>query len=178
MIRRVLAALTIASLSAAVIEAQSPAATGAGGADAVEATFVGCLATAADGFVLKNARAAPSGRRTGGSNSAKASTPIGGGPSTLPLRRETAGSNSPKASTPIGSATTPLDRPRTGGTVTPKGSVPLRAATERAFSLEMDAGQLAPYVNQMVEVTGERPIGSKPTIRVDNVRPVASGCVQ
>ena len=68
--------------------------------------------------------ATSTGTRTGGSLSAKSSTPIGHREPSAPTR-ETAGSNTAKGSTPIGSTTMPdLNASRTAGPLSPKGSTP------------------------------------------------------
>jgi hypothetical protein len=103
--------------------------------------LAGCVAKADGGFLVKTPATASAGRRTGGSSSAKASTPIGVTESAaLAPRKGTAGAYSAKASTPIGVATPTPERPRTAGSVTPKGSVPLRSEIESARPVASNCG--------------------------------------
>jgi hypothetical protein len=143
---------------------------------------VGCLSTESDGFILRTVAGGDSGRRTGGSASAKASTPIGGGPSASLLgRKDTAGSNSAKASTPIG-GTQDSEGRRTAGVLTPKGSTPVpRSASAPAYVLSAVGVELAPYLNQLLEVSGvARPPSpaAMQTLQVANVRWISATCGQ
>src|SRR5262245_52671245 len=145
--------------------------------------LVGCLAQVNDGFVL---RTGPKGdaRRSGGSSSAKGSTPIGGGAQVAPaVQRETRGSNSAKGSTPIGPSNSGATGPRTGGTTTPKGSTAIGSTRpENAYVLDHGGLPLALYVGQWVEVTGAAPAAAPAaaarTVKVERVRALSPACAQ
>ena len=181
---RMLTTLAIAAWSAGLAGSQPPEAAERDAAFSSQTILVGCLAKADEGFLLKTASAVPSGRRTGGSTSAKGSTPLNGGQSALTMRKESGGSNSAKASTPIGPARPASDHRRTGGVTTPKGSIPVGAgaASEMTYSLQADAIQLASYADQMVEIRGTRVIGAEsaatPIVKIDSVRGLSSPCAQ
>jgi len=173
----VVALVILAGAAAAVSHAmQAPD----GGAS--QGTFTGCVVRIdGDRFVLKTI--APSTRRTSGSSSAKASTPIGGPAAS---GRQTSGSNSAKSSTPVGTTTASYDGRRTGGTTTPKGSVALvppslSATSAVTYALDGDALQLGNYATQMVEISAASSSGSPstaPALRVEAVRLLRTSCPQ
>ncbi|HJZ77835.1 MAG TPA: hypothetical protein VKE51_39170 [Vicinamibacterales bacterium] len=149
---------------------------------ASQGTFTGCVVRIdGDRFVLKTI--APSTRRTGGSSSAKASTPLGGPAAS---GRQTSGSNSAKSSTPVGATTVSSDGRRTGGATTPKGSVTLvpmsfSATSDLTYALDGDALQLGNYATQMVEISAtssSESSSSARALKVEAVRLLATGCPQ
>jgi hypothetical protein len=138
-----------------------------------QATLVGCVAMIDEGFVLKTTSSA---RRTGGSSSAKASTPIGSGQSAaLAADHEPHGSNSAKASTPIHGATV-YDLPRTAGGLTPKGSAPI--AAQGNYMLESAGVDLAAFIDQLVEIAIPQSSGQSRILRVERVRTLSTACQQ
>jgi len=113
------------------------------------------------------------------------------------LAPRTSGSNSAKASTPVGTAAAPADRPRTRGTVTAKGSAPIgvvpasftTSATSGANSAKASTpvarkpssyvlaaeSDVVSLVGHAVEVIG---VLEQRVLKVETVRPVAGSCAQ
>jgi len=175
--RRVaLLAVFISSLSM-VVSAQRPTASGA-----LPMLVSGCLTQTDGGFFLQTPSAG-SARRTRGSMSPKASTPIGGGQSALLLPRDRGWTNSPKASTPLG-ARSETEGFRTASVLTAKGSVPVAAneLRETIYVLDADAAQLAPYTNQLIEIqaatAAKSAIAAPLRLNVESLRVVAQNCGQ
>jgi hypothetical protein len=150
----IVAALAIASFTVRLGLAQSPSALKAGSSSSHQAVVVGCVAQVGDGFLLRTSAATPA-RAGGGSNSPKASTPIGGNHAPG-IQRETTGSNSPKASTPLGVAPNEATGRRTSAVMSAKGSVPIAsgAALEHAYELDGQKDQLSVFTDHTVEITG------------------------
>ncbi len=121
------------------------------------ASLVGCVVQTPDGaFVLSSATPAPPAGRSSGSNSAKASTPIGqAAPSSD--RPRTAGTTTPKGSTPIGVTPVSFTSSATSGSNSPKASTPVRRAATSAYALDTPSVDVAQYVGQLVEVSGVLP---------------------
>jgi amino acid transporter len=177
--KRALLTTTALVLWAAVAAAQPAAVSHSDGGK----ILVGCLAQGNDGFVLRTA-APGDERRSGGSSSAKGSTPIGGGSQVTPaVQRETKGSNSAKASTPIGTSSSGASGRRTGGMMTPKGSTAIGGVpAENTYALDHGGLPLASYVGQWVELAGAAPVAAPSaaarTIKVERVRMLSTACRQ
>src|SRR5262245_5916102 len=136
--------------------------------------LVGCVAqTANGGFELTNAMRASMARRTGGSNSAKASTPIGtadasaGGP-------RTRGAATAKGSAPIRVVPASLTTSATSGANSPKGSTPV-AQKPLSYTLTAADSDVASFIGRAVEVVGV--LGQR-ALNVETVRPIAGSCAR
>ena len=180
--RVILGAVATSFLAVGFATAQTPSDAHNGSMSADQSTVVGCVASTPDGFLLKlMAPNAP--HRWGGSNSAKASTPVSNGQNPTP-QRETRGANSAKASTPLAAATSGAIGPRTGGVTTAKGSVPImnRTPPEIMYALDADPAQLSVHSDHLVEIRGAIvPAGSSPSVRklkVEQVKMLAPSCTQ
>jgi len=146
-------------------------------------TLVGCVSqidTAAaeqPPFVLKNAVARDVSRRSGGSNSPKSSTPVGGGPAAV--RSTSSGSSTAKGSTPIRSAVVE-DSPATVRSTSAKASVPIaRSDAPSTYRLDATSSELSPLTGRLVEITGAvsgRSGSAAPIVKVEQVSVVASNC--
>jgi hypothetical protein len=139
-------------------------------------TVVGCVANASDGtFVLTPADRQ---RSQSGTNSSKASTPVGHAPADL-SGAGTAGSNTAKGSTPIRSASLTSDA-STGyaSVMTSKGSTPIRRVRAVTYTLIAEASELASSlasaVGRMVEVAGT--LQSADQVKVDTLKTLSSSC--
>ena len=177
--KRMLLTTSIVVAAACVASAQATPSVGSSEGQ----VMLGCLAQAQGGFVLR--AVADEGRRSGGSSSAKSSTPVGGAPRVVPaVDRDSRGSSSAKASAPLATSTsTPTGR-RTGGMTTAKGSVAIagRAVAETALTLDDNGLPLAQYVDQWVEITTAPSIAASPdaaqAVRVERVRVLSSTCAK
>lgn len=181
--RMVLATVTLASSTVGFAAAQTPS-TSPGAPNSSNQTIVaGCVARGTDGFFLRTtATGVGVRRRSGGSNSAKSSTPVSGGHAPI-AARETVGSNSPKASTPHGTTTAGAGR-RTGGVTTAKGSVPIvgGALPEITYELVADPDLLSSHAGHVVEIRGT--IVAVPSsaaagkLKVEQVKVLSSTCAR
>lgn len=136
-------------------------------------TLIGCVVQASDGaFELTNATFALAARRSSGSSSAKASTPIG---QAVPSadRPRTSGTTTPKGSTPVGVAPARLESSTTNGVNSPKASTPVRRTQTSAYAL--DAQAVSSHVGQLVEIAGA--LQPQRVLRVETIRPLAASCM-
>jgi hypothetical protein len=137
-------------------------------------SLVGCMTQTPDGaFVLSSAMPAPPARRASGSNSAKASTPIGQAPSSD--RPRTAGTTTPKGSTPIGVTPVSVTSSATGGSNSPKASTPVRRDATSAYALDASSVDVVQYAGHLVEVRGV--VAQQQELKVEAVRLLAANCV-
>lgn len=140
-------------------------------------TVTGCVTRSADSRLLLRTQpsdSAASRRVSTGSNTSKASTPIGGA---RPVAdRPSAGLTTPKGSTPVSRGSGLSDSKESAGTYTAKASTPIahRAASPTAYELDVDAARLSSYVGQTVTITG-RPAGAS-KLTVEAMRVVAPAC--
>ena len=136
-------------------------------------TVVGCVTQTAGGaFELSNATLASTTRRSGGSNSAKASTPIGGA-ATESDRPRTGGTTTPKGSTPISVTPVRLTSP-TSGSNSPKASTPVRRSETAALVLNGQDSDMSIYAGRTVEVRGA--LSPQRVLRVEAIRLVTASC--
>jgi hypothetical protein len=142
----------------------------------------GCLVQDGNRFLL-NTVTMPADRkhRSGGANSAKASTPVRYVEGTTE-GKETSGSNSPKGSIPVRTSTSNETGPRTAGTMSAKGSVPIARRASPTYELLADVERLKPEVGHLVEVNAVAgPDSGKAEPRTLSVRQLtvrASSCPQ
>jgi hypothetical protein len=158
---RILASLILAAWSVAAFGAPAL------GADRSQhVALIGCIAEVPDGGLqLTNAMRA-SAARTGGSNSAKASTPVGGAGATADGQR-TPGPGTAKGSVPVSVVPASLTLPPSGGANTPKASTPV-AHEPTIYAFDAGHSDVAPYVGRTVQVVGllERGVVTAQTIRL------------
>jgi hypothetical protein len=137
-------------------------------------SLVGCVAQTPDGaFALSGATPASKAGRSGGSNSAKASTPIGSAASPTD-RPRTAGTMTPKGSTPISITPVSFTSSATSGSNSPKASTPVRRAATSAYALDASSVDVAQYAGHLVEIRGV--VAQKQELKVEAVRLLAANC--
>ena len=140
-----------------------------------QVSLVGCMAQTPDGaFVLSSATPASPAGRSSGSNSAKASTPIGAAPSSD--RPRTAGTSTPKGSTPIGSAPVSFTSSATSGSNSPKASTPVRRNATAAYALDAPSIDVAQHAGHLVEVKGV--VAQQQVLKVEAIRLLAANCAR
>jgi hypothetical protein len=138
-------------------------------------SLVGCLAQTPDGaFELSDATPASMARRSGGSNSAKASTPIGN--LSVSDRPRTAGAITPKGSTPISVAPVRFASRATNGANSPKASTPVRRTVTSAYALDGQRSDVEPYAGRRVEVSGAQ--RQQYVLTVETIRVLAASCAE
>ena len=116
-------------------------------------TVVGCVAQAADGALPLTSVTPSRASRSIGSNSAKASTPIGNATPAVD-RPRTSGMTTPKGSTPINVAPASFTPSSTNGTNSPKASTPVRRSSLPSYALDAQGSDVASHAGHTVEVTG------------------------
>lgn len=145
-----------------------------------EVTVTGCVTLSADSGLLL--RIQPSGtatptRASAGSNTSRASTPIGG--LRLAADHPSRGSNTPKGSTPVSRGSRQSDSKESGGANTSKASTPIphRVAGVTAYELDLAAERLSSYIGQTVAITGTpSQSAGAPKLTVASMRVIAPGC--
>jgi hypothetical protein len=141
-------------------------------------TLTGCVMRAPDALlalrVLPSDAAAPRSGQAG-SNTSKASTPLGR--AAVAVDRASAGSMTAKGSTPIRGGGGLTDSGGSGGANTSKASTPVRHAGTSDYELHGDVAVLSENVGYIVAVTGS-PSGSfgAATLTVESARLIAAGC--
>jgi hypothetical protein len=176
------AATVVAYFIAPFATAQTPSGAPPGVRPAAQAVVVGCVAPTADGFLLKATSGSGTSRRSGGSTSPKGSTPIPISVNTAALT-ETRGSNSAKASTPLGAGSGATGS-RTSGATTAKGSVSIvgRTPGDATYELEADSVQLSAHAYHLVEISGSilqtEASATMQKLKVEQVKVVSSTCAQ
>jgi len=171
MTKRAVAAIIVAAGCATGFEAVASSASDRAPVRPQNVSLVGCVArTPGGGFELANAMSASMAPRTGGSNSAKASTPVGnGGPIDRP---RTAGPATAKGSVPIRVIPARLTLQATTGANSPKGSTPV-ARKPAGYSL--DGADVAAFAGSAVAVAG---VVERRVLTVETIRPIAGDCTR
>jgi hypothetical protein len=136
-------------------------------------SLVGCLAEAPGGaFQLTDATVSSMSPRRTGSNSAKASTPVGSGEAAGD-RPRTAGTTTAKGSTPI-IVTVGFTRSTTSGANSAKASTPVRRNASRTYALDADGADMVSHAGHMVEVTGA--VQRRGALKVQALHPLGANC--
>jgi hypothetical protein len=163
---RILASLILAGGSIAAFEAP------ARGADRSQGVaLIGCIAEVpGGGLQLTNAMRA-SAARTGGSNSAKASTPVGGVGAAAD-RQRTPGPGTAKGSVPVSVVPASLTLSTSGGAITPKASTPV-AHEPTTYAFDPGNSDVAPYVGRVVQVVG---LLERGVLTAQSIHPLADAC--
>lgn len=169
---RILAAVIATAGCIAGFEAPASAASDHAPNRSQPVTLIGCVAQMPDGALrLTNAVRGSMARRTTGSNSAKASTPIGNvGPAVD--RPRTPGSGTPKGSAPVHVVAASYPPPATSGANSPKASTPV-ARTPPSYALDGASSDVALLAWHAVEVVG---VIEQRVLKIEKVRAVADGC--
>jgi len=165
---RILGSVILAGGSIAAFEAP------ARGADRSQGVaLIGCIAAVpGSGLQLTNAVRA-SATRTSGSNSAKASTPVGGvGAAADRLR--TPGPGTAKGSVPVSVVPASLALSPSGGANTPKASTPV-AHEPTIYTFDAGHSDVAPYVGRTVQVVG---LLERGVLTAQSIRLLADACGQ
>ena len=171
--RRVLAAV-IAAGCVAGLEAAASAASDRAPVGPQRVALVGCVAQTSDGaFQLRNAMRSSMAPRTGGSMSAKASTPVGNRDPTTD-RRRTPGPGTAKGSTPVTVVPASLMRSAPTGANSPKASTPV---AEKPVSYALDAADsdMASFAGSAVAVVG---VLEQRVLKVETIRRTAGSCAR
>lgn len=177
MCQRVLVAAVVTAAFVGGFEAATKAAAGPTPVRGGSVTLIGCVAKAPDGaFQLTNATPASLAWRSTGSNSAKASTPIGRAAPAVD-RPRTASTTTPKGSTPIGltpaSLTSSYSR---SGVNSPKASTPVGRSASTTYAIDAGSADVAAHAGHTVAVSGAlQPQG---VLKVETLRPVVASCAQ
>jgi hypothetical protein len=145
-----------------------------------EVTVTGCVTRSANSGLLL--RTQPSGsatptRASAGSNTSRASTPIGG--PRLVADHPSPGSNTPKGSTPISHGSRQSDSKESNGANTSKASTPIphRMAGVTTYELDLGAERLSSYIGQTVAITGTTSQSAGASkLTVESMRVIAPGC--
>jgi len=167
MSKRVVAAIIAAAGCVAGVEAAASAAP----VRPQRVALVGCVAQTPGGFELANATSASMAPRTGGSNSAKASTPVGNGGPTID-RPRTAGPATAKGSAPIGVIPARLTLQATTGANSPKGSTPV---ARKPAGYALDRADIAAFAGSAVAVIG---VLERRVLTIETIRPIAGDCTR
>jgi hypothetical protein len=150
----------------------------AGAPDAI--TVTGCVTrSAASGWLVRTppSDAASPTRTTAGSNTSRASTPIGG--ARLVADHPSSGSNTPKGSTPVSRGSRKADSKESNSSNTSKASTPIphRVAAATTYELDLDAERLSSYVGQTVTIAGTTSQSAGASkLTVESIRVITPGC--
>lgn len=179
--RMIGAAVAVVAFQVGFAIAQAPSGSQPSSSGTADISVIGCIARTGDHFFLNpTATAFDAKRHSVGSNSAKASTPISGGP-TGASRKASSGSSSPKGSTPLGTAASDSTR-RTAGAMTAKGSVPIARprSSSIAYELVADPERLSSEIGHVVEIAGTVVADSQPTapgkLSVKRIKALSATC--
>jgi hypothetical protein len=153
-----------------------------GSSPASRVSLIGCIGTigkdvsdhAEVAFVLTDAVPSADHRRgRAGTNSSKASTPVGSAPATIGAAG--ARTYTAKGSTPVSVGTPALVSSGFAGTTTSKGSTPLPRRSSRAtYELDMDRAALERDAGHTVEVVGT--LQNAARLKADSVKMLAPTC--
>jgi hypothetical protein len=145
-------------------------------------SLIGCIGPVAKddsdhsdvAFVLTNAVPSADLRRgRAGTNSSKASTPVGGAATTVGTT--SARTYTAKGSTPVNVGTPTSVSSGFAGTTTSKGSTPLpRRSSRGTYELDMDSAALERHAGHTVEVVGT--LHNVTRLKADSVKMLAPTC--